>query len=120
MKKRENIVGYFGLPGLKNNYKFPLHTVFSKVDAIEQLSANAYGVSLPEMKTRRRYRRIVEPRQVAMFLLHRYSLLNKCDIAKRFKLDHTTVIHSIRVVENLMQTDQTLRTLVNNIEMEIQ
>lgn len=77
------------------------------------------GITVKDLKGRCRTRAIVEARQVAMYLLRLYTDLSLIKIGKWFNRDHTTVLHGIQTVENLMHTDQKFKDLVQGIEKRL-
>jgi chromosomal replication initiator protein len=53
---------------------------------------------------------VVKPRQVAMFLAKMLTLRSLPEIGRRFGgRDHTTVLHAVRKIEGLLQSDTILR-----------
>lgn len=77
------------------------------------------GITVKDLKGRCRTRAIVEARQIAMYLLRLYTDLSLIKIGKWFNRDHTTVLHGIQTVENLMHTDQKFKDLVQSIEKRL-
>ena len=69
-----------------------------------------YQVSEKDLFGRQRKREIVLPRQVAMYLLREETDSSLSEIgAVLGGRDHTTVIHGIEKIENLLESDITLR-----------
>jgi chromosomal replication initiator protein len=66
---------------------------------IMELVAKSYALSLEELSSRSRRRRIVQPRQFAMYLCRKYTNASLKDIGRAFERDHTSVIYAIDVVE---------------------
>lgn len=56
--------------------------------------AEIYGVSMEDLTSRSRRKEVVEPRQVAMFLLRDMLDLSYPTIGEKLGRDHTTAIHS--------------------------
>ncbi len=69
------------------------------LDEIVALAARAYSVSLEELRGRSRRRRVVRPRQIAMYLCRLYTDASLKEIGQVFRRDHTTVLHAIESVE---------------------
>ena len=67
-----------------------------------------YQITLSDLKSNRRERRIARPRQLAMYLAKTLTPLSLPDIGQAFGRDHTTVIHAVRTIENLMCRDSEL------------
>lgn len=113
-------ISYMALLGLKNEYKFP-RRLTDKSEMIIETVCDWFGITREEIRSNKRYRRLVEPRQIAMFLLKRYTNLSLKEIGLMFGgRDHTTTIHSATTVENLMQTSEDYRITVQSIEVKIQ
>lgn len=67
-----------------------------------------YQLSLVDLKSTRRERRIARPRQLAMYLSKTLTPLSLPDIGVQFGRDHTTVIHAVRTIEDLLCRDKQL------------
>lgn len=66
------------------------------------------------MSSPRRMRTIARPRQIAMYLSKILTPKSLVDIGKKFgKKDHTTVMHAIKKVEELLESDLELREEIN-------
>jgi len=76
------------------------------VDEIQQRVAAHYNIKLAEMSSPRRARSVARPRQVAMYLAKQLTTLSLPQIGKRFgNRDHTTVMHAVSRVGELMTRD---------------
>jgi len=79
------------------------------IEAIQNRVAAHYGVRVAEMFSPRRARNIARPRQVAMFLAKTLTSLSYPEIGRQFGgRDHTTVMHAVRTVESLINSDQSV------------
>lgn len=68
--------------------------------------ADEFDVPIDRMKSRTRKRRVVEARQVGMFILRRRTNLLLREIGDLFgERDHTTVMHSLRTVRDHMYAE---------------
>lgn len=63
-----------------------------------------FEVTLSELRTHCRKRELVEPRQLAMYLHNQHTKLGHDAIAYMLDRDRTTVIHSIDVIHNYLNT----------------
>jgi chromosomal replication initiator protein len=85
------------------------------ISRVQQLVADHFNFTVPELVARTRQREVVRARQIAMFLAR--DLLNASypSIARAFGgKDHSTVIHSCEKVKREM-TDSSVRALVNEL-----
>ena len=77
------------------------------IDAIQREVARYYNIRQSEMHSKRRARGIVRPRQVAMYLAKDLTNHSYPQIGSRFGgRDHTTVMHAVRKVEDLIAEDK--------------
>ncbi len=91
-----------------------------KVEDILEKVADAFGVTVGQMKSATRTASIAMPRQIAMYLIRdilNYPLERVARSLKR--TDHTTVIHAVAKVEKLMTNDHLLRTQIVGIKNSI-
>lgn len=76
------------------------------IDEIQRKVAEHYNIRLPDMHSARRARQVARPRQVAMYLAKQLTSRSLPEIGRKFGgRDHTTVMHAVRKVEELMQDD---------------
>ena len=81
------------------------------VDEIQKTVAEHFQLKQADLLSGRRSRAIARPRQIAMYLCKRHTTRSYPDIGRRFGgRDHTTVLHGVRRIEELMpQDDQIAR-----------
>ena len=72
-----------------------------------------YNVDEIALRGSNKSRGIVEPRQVAMYLVRKLTNLSFPEIGVEFGRDHTTVMHGINKIESMLKQNDT--TLQNNI-----
>ena len=78
------------------------------IDEIQKKVAEHYGIRLTDMSSSRRARQVARPRQVAMYLAKQLTSRSLPEIGKRFgNRDHTTVMHAVSRVNELMERDGT-------------
>jgi chromosomal replication initiator protein len=76
------------------------------VEDIQKQVASHYNVKVSDMHSARRARQVARPRQVAMYLSKKYTSKSLPEIGRRFGgKDHTTVMHAVKRVEELMTSD---------------
>jgi chromosomal replication initiator protein len=93
----------------------PTRTLSPKI--IIKKTADFFHLSLDEITSESRSKHILEPRQIAMYLLRTELNLSLPKIATEFhKKDHTPVLNAMRKLDRLLSTDLTLRTQVNQIK----
>jgi chromosomal replication initiator protein len=76
------------------------------VDEIQKTVADHFNMKQADLLSERRTRAIARPRQIAMYLCKQHTTRSYPDIGRRFGgRDHTTVLHGVRKIEELMPTD---------------
>jgi len=86
------------------------------IDRIQVMVADYYQITLEDMKSKRRDKHIVFPRQVAMFLVREETPSSLPAIGQAFGgRDHTTALHSIEKIMNELKEDERLRYEVQAI-----
>jgi len=80
-----------------------------KIEDIQRTVARQYNVSRSDLLSSRRTANVVRPRQIAMYLAKTLTLRSLPEIGRRFGgRDHTTVLHAVRKIENLVGINPTL------------
>ncbi len=76
------------------------------IDEIQRKVASRYNIKVAEMSSSRRLRSIARPRQIAMYLSKTLTSKSLADIGANFgKKDHTTVMHAVKKIGELMAKD---------------
>ncbi|WP_031229474.1 chromosomal replication initiator protein DnaA [Asticcacaulis sp. YBE204] len=77
------------------------------VDEIQKLTADHFALKQADLLSERRTRSVARPRQVAMWLCKQNTTRSYPDIGRRFGgRDHTTVLHAVKKIEELLQSDE--------------
>ena len=100
---------------LKDLLKEPKRLI--TIDFIQRCVAEEFGITLSELRTKKRNKNIVLPRQVAMYLSRELTDMSLPEIGAAFGgKDHTTVLHSYNkikedLVKNTFLKDQVTRVI---------
>lgn len=88
-----------------------------RIAAIKRATLTEYpGISLNDLTSSRRTAKMVFARQVAMYLAKKLTPNSLPEIGRRFGgRDHTTVLHAVRKIEDLVSRDQALAAQVERI-----
>jgi chromosomal replication initiator protein len=90
------------------------------VDFIQKTVGDYFRVDLDAMKGKIKKREIVIPRQVAMYFCKRYTQLTLALIGENFGgRDHSTVIHALESVEDMMKTDPNFKNSVDELAKKL-
>ncbi len=95
----------------------PEETRTIHVSSVQELVADHWQVTTKALCSPRRTKDLTVPRQVAMYLIRELLGLPLAEIGKSFGgRDHSTVIHSIRKVEEVMDRDVAFHDLVKSLK----
>jgi chromosomal replication initiator protein len=86
------------------------------IEIIQKYVSEYYQLKLAELKSRNNSKSVALPRQVAMYLCKSLTSASLPEIGRSFGgKHHSTVIHSIRKIENLRQRDADFNSHINNL-----
>jgi chromosomal replication initiator protein len=91
------------------------------IDEIQKLVSRHFELKPLDLVSARRARAVARPRQIAMYLSKRLTTRSLPEIGRKFGgRDHSTVIHAVRRIEELRDTDreldQAVRVLLGELE----
>lgn len=76
------------------------------IEEIQKKVAEHFNIRITDMHSARRARAIARPRQVAMYLAKQLTARSLPEIGRKFGgRDHTTVMHAVKKIEELRQSD---------------
>jgi chromosomal replication initiator protein len=80
------------------------------VDEIIKRVGHHYNVKVTDLKSPKRLKAVVLPRQIAMYLARQLTASSYPEIGERFGgKDHSTIIHAIRKIEKMLEENYQLR-----------
>ena len=92
-----------------------------RIEEIQRIVAHHYNVSRSDLLSARRTANVVRPRQIAMYLAKTLTLRSLPEIGRRFGgRDHTTVLHAVRKIENLIGIDTGLAAEIEVLKGRLQ
>jgi chromosomal replication initiator protein len=85
------------------------------IEIIQKFVADYYNLKMAELKSRNNSKSVAMPRQIAMYLCKSLTHASLPEIGRSFGgKHHSTVIHSIRKVEELRKRDTDFNSLIGN------
>jgi len=91
------------------------------LEKIQECVANEFGILLAELKTRRRSKNIVLPRQVAMYLSRQLTEASLPEIARFFGgKEHTTILYAYNKIKIDLEKNNNLKQRIDKIIQVIQ
>jgi len=90
------------------------------VEVIQNTVASYFNLSVQEMLSARRSRSLARPRQIAMYLVKQYTTNSLPDIGRKFSnRDHTTVIHAVKKIDELIKKDSEIKQNIIEIKKKL-
>ena len=94
-------------------------TLTDKINRIVDLVCEEYFVTEEELRSKSRYKELVEARQMAMYIISRETGITLAEIGGVFDRDHATVIYAIKKVRQRAKHDQSVKFLITEITKEL-
>jgi chromosomal replication initiator protein len=86
------------------------------IEKIQKLVAEYFQIKVSEIKSSKRLKNIVLPRQIAMYICRKLTDLSYPEIGAKFGgKDHSTIIHAIKKIEKKMEEDMYTKSLVEKL-----
>jgi len=86
------------------------------IDVVQRIVAEYFGLSLNDMKGKKRSKAIAFPRQLAMYITRELTEYSTTEVGLEFGgRDHTTVMHACQRIEDRIKTDPTLTPAIQHL-----
>ena len=86
------------------------------IDTIQDIVSDFYDVTIADLKSKSRKKELVFPRQVAMYFAKELTDLSLKSIGYHFGgRDHSTVIHAVQTISDLMEQDEAVKEALQKI-----
>ena len=90
------------------------------VELIQNLVASHFNLNIHELLSPRRSRSLARPRQIAMYLAKQHTTNSLPDIGRKFSnRDHTTVIHAVKKIDELIKKDNEIKQSIIEIKKKL-
>ncbi|APP02167.1 chromosomal replication initiator protein DnaA [Lactobacillus delbrueckii] len=92
-----------------------------QISKIQEVVANYFQTSVPDLKGKKRVRQIVIPRQIAMYLSRDLTDASLPKIGQEFGgKDHTTVMHACDKIARQIKTDTEIKSAVSDLRQMLE
>lgn len=111
-------MNYYIIPGIKIMFRkqsSPKLTVAAINDAVCEF----FSVNGEDLKKKYRGRNVTYPRQVAMYLMRKFTNEGVVNIAGFFRRHHTTAIHAERQISDLITVNESVRNDIERLQDKI-
>jgi len=93
---------------------------FITTDLVQKAVANFFNIKISDFKMKRKNKGFVIPRQIAMYLSRKLTNDSLIEIGEKFGgKDHSTVLHSIKKVEERISKDPSFKEIIENLYSRI-
>lgn len=90
------------------------------VEMIQKHVAEHFKIKVSELKSDKRLKTFVVPRQIAIFICRELTKSSYPEIGEKFGgKDHSTIIHSVKKIEKQMANDLEIKNVVENLKKEL-
>lgn len=90
------------------------------MEDIDEAVAARFHIKIADMKSRRRSKTLVYPRQIAMYLCRELTDASFPEIGRHFGgKDHTTIIHACKQIAKARETDSELNAILESLKEQI-
>jgi chromosomal replication initiator protein len=86
---------------------------------IQREVARYYKLAVDELRGERRVKHVAHARQVAMYLCRTMTTASLPEIGKKFNKDHSTVLSSVRKIEQLKESDEQLQLELGELTQKL-
>ena len=101
------------------NLVHPIDTEVN-IDYIQKSIAEYFDLSLEQLVDKTRKKEVVVARQLGMYFAKEYTNLSLQTIGQHFgKRDHSTVIHAINCVNDLIETDRKFKKSYQDLQKKL-
>ena len=89
------------------------------IENIQKVVAEHYNISISDIKGKKKERKYVMPRQIAVYISCVLTEYSTTEIGTEFGgRDHTTIMHARDKIENMLKTDPSLDSTINLLTRE--
>ncbi len=104
---------------LRDTFSSPLSGTIS-IENIQKVVADHYAISISDIKSKKRDRKFVIPRQIALYIARQLTEYSFPELGNEFGgRDHTTAMHSYEKVEEQLKTDSSLNSTIQLLIREV-
>jgi chromosomal replication initiator protein len=90
------------------------------VEYIQKMVGEYFGIPVEKINANKRDREVVQPRQICMYFAKKYTKLPLANIGSLCGgRDHATVLHAVKTISNLYETDRKMKSDVDEIDKKM-
>jgi len=90
------------------------------IDSIQKKVSSYFDLKTKDLKSKRRLKQVVFPRQIGMYLSRKLTPSSLIEIGEKFGgKDHSTVIHSIKKIEEKINNDPYTKSVIADLMKQV-
>ena len=89
------------------------------LDTIAKVIADNYQISVPDLKGKKRDKKFVVPRQIAIYIARQLTEMSYMELGNEFNKDHSTIMHAYEKIEDQIKVDPSLDSKIQLFIREI-
>jgi chromosomal replication initiator protein len=91
------------------------------VEEIQKVVAHYFNIKISDLKSAKRLKALVLPRQVAMYIARQLTSCSYPEIGEKFGgKDHSTIIHAIKKIDKKIEEDMQLSSTINSLRQTLE
>lgn len=111
-------MNYIAIPGIKDVYRSESAPVITPERIIETV-CDYFDLPMESLKGKCRIKELVYARYVIFYFLRKYTSITFKSAGLMFNRDHTTVIHGLQHLSNIMETEPNVKSEVELLAIYI-
>lgn len=111
-------LNYMAIPGYKNDNKTTRVSMTDK-ESVIKLICEHFSFSLEQILKQDRRREIVFARNCLIYFLFKYTKMSKVAISLLLKRNHTSIIHSLKALQDLIDTEEKVSDTIVEIRKKL-
>ncbi len=111
-------MNYVAVPGIKDRYRIESAPIITP-EMIIKIVCDHFKLNAEKLKSKHRAKELVYARHVIFHFIRKHTSMTLKSAGLLFNRDHTTVIHSIETLSDLMDTEPNVRTEIELLETAI-
>ena len=112
-------LNYMCVPGIKTEYRSECAPVIT-IDKIISTVCDHLNLTGEEIKGKSRVKEHVYARHLIFYLFRKHTTLTLKSAGELFNRDHTTVLHALNNLQDIMDTEPAVKNEVELLEAKIQ
>jgi len=93
---------------------------FVSIDLVQKVVSSFFNIKISDLKVKRKNKGYVVPRQISMYLSRKLTNASLLEIGDKFGgKDHSTVLHSIKKVEEKMTQEASFKEMIETLQGRI-